>query len=496
MAEKYMPHFLWTFTISFILITFLPRSVDSTMFMDGVAYASIARNMAEGLGSFWQPYFADSFWLPYDNDVFFYGHPPLQFGIEALLFGIFGDTPLVENLFNVLILTCSILLITGIWCLFFNNKPDIQRHQWLPVLCWYSMLIVWYAIPNHLLDTTMSLFCLLSCFFQLKSQHSDVALKKHAFQVFGGLAIFLAFLTKGPVGLYPLAFTALYLLIFDRASFRKTISPSLVLSATFLVCICLTLFYEPARFFLTKYFNGQVVGALMHEREAAGEDWTAHFYLVVELFRSIKPHLIITGLLFLIFYVFRISTKMSETGKRVAGTCFVVSVSAFLPLLISIKQYHHYLLPATPFFALTFAALLQDKICYILNFNRRLSLSMAVLGIVGCWIMTVRKISSTAPDISVDNALKISKYVPKSATIGICHDLFQRADLHVSLQRYHHLSLTTRTDTTIFVLADSSCMESFRQEDNEKITLEGGYFLVIKTPVSKKFHQPESLSHL
>ena len=496
MAEKYLPYLLWTFTISFILITFLPRSLDDTMFMDGVAYASIARNMAEGAGSFWQPYFANSFWLPYDNDVFFYGHPPLQFGIEALLFSIFGDTPLVENLFNLFILGCSIWLITRIWNLFFRNTPDIQRQQWLPVLCWYAMLIVWYAIPNHLLDSTMSLFCLLSCFFQIKSQHADLASKKQTFLLLGGISIFLAFLTKGPVGLYPITFTALYLLIFERASFQKTIYPTIFLSTTFLICICLTLCYEPARFFLTKYFNGQVVGALMHEREAVGSDWTAHFYLVEELMRSIMPHLIVTGLLFLLFYIFRIPAKITETSKRVAATSFVVSLSAFLPLLISIKQYHHYLLPATPFFALTFAALLREKVSYILNFNRGFSLSMAILGIAGCWIVTSHKISATPNDISVDNALKISRYVPKAATIGICHDLYQRADLHVSLQRYHHLSLTTRTDTTIFVLADSSCMESFRQPENEKITLEGGYFLVIKKPVSKKFQQTESLSHL
>jgi hypothetical protein len=85
------------------------------MFMDGVKYAAISRNMAEGIGSFWRPFFAHSFWLPYDNGPYFSGHPPLQFGLQALLFRLLGDTPVVENVYNLLILTTHIGLIAGIW---------------------------------------------------------------------------------------------------------------------------------------------------------------------------------------------------------------------------------------------------------------------------------------------------------------------------------------------------------------------------------------------
>ena len=55
-------------------------------------------------------FFAHSFWLPYDNGPYFSGHPPLQFGLQALLFRLLGDTPVVENVYNLLILTTHIWL--------------------------------------------------------------------------------------------------------------------------------------------------------------------------------------------------------------------------------------------------------------------------------------------------------------------------------------------------------------------------------------------------
>src|SRR5215217_4869105 len=101
----------WLLTVCFISLTFIPRSFDHVLFVDGLAYAAISRNMALGLGSFWEPYFADSFWLPYNRCAFFCEHPPLMFGMESLLFRILGESLAVENIYNLLVLLASILLI-------------------------------------------------------------------------------------------------------------------------------------------------------------------------------------------------------------------------------------------------------------------------------------------------------------------------------------------------------------------------------------------------
>ena len=276
--DKYLRFLPWIFTISFILITFLPRSLDDTMFMDGMTYAAIARNMSLGIGSFWKPYFADSFWLPYDNGPFFSGHPPLQFGMQSILFRIMGDTTAVENLYDLIILISYIILIAKIWQKLFLGQTILQRYAWLPVLCWYGMGTVWYSIPNNFLDSTMGVFCLLSCYCQLLLLKSSPVSKKHyIWPSLAGICVFLAFLTKGPVGLYPLAFTMLYSFLNPDTSFQKGLKSTAIMLGSAGVAGGLILAYQPAFEILNTYFQGQVIQALMKKREKTGTGWAAHF---------------------------------------------------------------------------------------------------------------------------------------------------------------------------------------------------------------------------
>ena len=53
-AGKWLVFFL-------VLAMFLPRHVKKGMFGDGLLYASMARNMAEGRGSIWKPFLGNPF---------------------------------------------------------------------------------------------------------------------------------------------------------------------------------------------------------------------------------------------------------------------------------------------------------------------------------------------------------------------------------------------------------------------------------------------------
>ena len=53
---KHLPFRIFTLAIFIVLI--VPLLVQDGMFMDGVLYAAVAKNQAEGFGSFWQPIFA------------------------------------------------------------------------------------------------------------------------------------------------------------------------------------------------------------------------------------------------------------------------------------------------------------------------------------------------------------------------------------------------------------------------------------------------------
>jgi hypothetical protein len=56
--------------VTLLLALTLPRMAQRGMFSDGLVYATIARNMAIGVGSLWAPNYTQTAWSE------FYEHPP------------------------------------------------------------------------------------------------------------------------------------------------------------------------------------------------------------------------------------------------------------------------------------------------------------------------------------------------------------------------------------------------------------------------------------
>ena len=71
---------LWALTTAVIAALLIPSLIKDDMFLDGVTYAAISKNITNGLGTFWQPHYTQT------KDAAFYGHPPLVFGIQSLFF--------------------------------------------------------------------------------------------------------------------------------------------------------------------------------------------------------------------------------------------------------------------------------------------------------------------------------------------------------------------------------------------------------------------------
>lgn len=452
------------------------------MFMDGTTYASIARNMAIGKGSFWKPYFSNSFWLPYDNDQFFHGHPPLQFGIQALFFSVLGDSTAVENIYNLFILILSISLIVLIWRKLFHDNPSYVAYAWLPVLAWYSIVFVWYGIPNNFLDSTMAVFCLLSCYLQLLAFTTNIPFRKNLLFILSGLAIVLALLTKGPVGLYPLSFTALYLGVFEIKKLKYAIKPTIIILLTVVLSFAMLLLYKPAFEFLSIYFEGQVIQSLLQNRERIAEGWSAHFYLLSNLAYGLRPHFLLTLLLYGISFAFKLKVKNSPEVLKTICFTLLIALSGILPMLISVKQFPHYLLPALPFVALCVASIIVEKLDQIFNLVKKFSIIPLAAAIVTCWIIMFQKINNPESNPTVSNVKVIQKYIPVSSTLGICPNLLSDADLHAYFQRYHQLSLSTNVESLNYILVKDDCAGIFDPAAYNKISLEGNFLLLAKKP--------------
>src|SRR3954451_14950195 len=87
----------------------VPRLAHRGMFVDGVTYASIARNLAEGRGTFWVPAYTATLYPE------FHEHPPLGFWLQSLWFRVFGDHLWVERLYTLTAGLITAALIAAIW---------------------------------------------------------------------------------------------------------------------------------------------------------------------------------------------------------------------------------------------------------------------------------------------------------------------------------------------------------------------------------------------
>ena len=67
-----------------------PTLWSDGMFMDGLYYAAISRNLADGLGTFWYLHHTDF------SHPIFHEHPPLAIGIQSIFFYLFGGWEVVH----------------------------------------------------------------------------------------------------------------------------------------------------------------------------------------------------------------------------------------------------------------------------------------------------------------------------------------------------------------------------------------------------------------
>ncbi len=87
----------------------LPKLLSEGVFFDGLLYASISRNLAEGFGDYWSPRFSDTFLATFAE------HPPLQLWLGAFAFRLFGDDIHVEKAYSLATFIATSAAMLLIW---------------------------------------------------------------------------------------------------------------------------------------------------------------------------------------------------------------------------------------------------------------------------------------------------------------------------------------------------------------------------------------------
>ena len=109
MPEKNILKIGWIFTSVVFSAVLLPILIQKGMFLDGVTYATISKNLANGYGSFWIPQYTQTHFSQ------FHEHPPLVFGLQSLFFKLLGDGFLTERIFTLFTAILTAIGIVANW---------------------------------------------------------------------------------------------------------------------------------------------------------------------------------------------------------------------------------------------------------------------------------------------------------------------------------------------------------------------------------------------
>lgn len=435
----------WILTITVFIGLLVPTLIQDGMFLDGVTYSSIAKNMANGIGDFWKPHYTKTL---YPN---FYEHPPLVFGIQSLFFKILGDGFYVERIYTLLTAIITIIGIILCWRLF--SSENSQRHySWLPVLLWISTPLVFWGYRNNILENTMGVFTIFSIYFISKS----LITKRIIWLIPGSVLIVMAFLSKGPAGLFPLVAPIIFTIIFKP---NKPGTSIIYCLSIFLIPCCLlyalTILIPESRENISYYFNQQLLPAINGQREITTNN---RFSIILAL--TLELTLPIALFLFFTFIQWLKDRDFRLPNKNAGWYFLLIGISASIPLIISLKQRKFYLIPSIPYYVLSVSFII---IPYLKNFLEGLSSS------VKAWIM---KISYSAliliivfsifrfgtysrDEQKLNDVYSISEYISKGTIIGTTPDICQDWGLVAYMSRIGNLSLENNKEHDYLLILKS-----------------------------------------
>jgi 4-amino-4-deoxy-L-arabinose transferase-like glycosyltransferase len=438
------------FTIAFFIIAISPFLLAEGMFMDGMYYAAISHNLADGIGSFWQPQL--------EATQSFYEHPPLAFGLQALFFRLFGNNIYIDRLYSITTFLVTGLLLLLIWKTF--EKKAITA--WLPLLLLLCFSLVLWAIPNNMLENTMSIFVMASLLFYLLYKKR----KQWWWLVLSGVMLCLAFFTKGPTGLFPLAMPCIYGILFKEKFWHIVKEIGLMLAGLLVPCLLLFIIVPDAYSFMARYVNKQIFGSLQHVITV-----NTRFFILQKLLIESIPHFIILALLIGYERITknRILNQTYHTHRNMFWFLIITGLCGVIPIMISLKQRGFYMLPAFPIFALAWALLFETQIQqFIQHISRKIRMILYFISLLlmGTGVFSIIWHSgSYSRDAQLLSDIKLLlPHIPAGATISMDRAMFEEWNLHAYFARYKHISLDVNNEKEMLLMRDSTHLKNYHND--------------------------------
>jgi 4-amino-4-deoxy-L-arabinose transferase-like glycosyltransferase len=417
---------------------------------DGLEYGTVARNMADGLGTFWRPYLED-----FIHPVF-HEHPPLVFWIQSIFFRLFGDGPYLENFYGCLAGLVTLGCMAWFWQRVRRDSGLSSVGVWWPMLLMVPLPLFTYTMQTNRIAATYIIFAILPTYAAYRS----VTAAKHTvlFSLVAGVLIYLGFIAKGPVAFFTFAVPAIAWLTIKSKLPRAVLSTLLAMAA--FTAILFTVFYlfPDSKDFWKGFWNAQIVASLKSQR-APGD---THWYLVERWAAEMAVPVFIAA----VFMTLNRVPLREIKFNRPAWFFLLIGLASSLPFLISMRQHNRYIFHSYPFFVLSVAFATDSiaaKIESLLGAKPKFKIAVGVIGVIffiaAFTSMLVNKghVRGRKPffyDIYLQNI-----QLPQHTTISVCPQAMILNDwLFADMMRFYKNSLTPAMGQEYLIVAkDSGC---------------------------------------
>jgi 4-amino-4-deoxy-L-arabinose transferase-like glycosyltransferase len=352
------------------------RALSSDVFLDGTTYAAIARNLAEGRGSFWELVYVGPFRQ----------HPPLAMWLESLAFRVAGDGPSVEYWWSVLLAGSTVVAMLALWDAVHAMAGRSARRvanaiRWWPILLLGVVPLFSWCVANNLLENVLTPLVLTSATLAVRSLAAESQRARVALSSCAGAVMFLAVLAKGPPALFVLATPACTLVLGPRARGRALATVGMIAGCLVVTGVTWAAFGPRLAAFAGAYVREQLLPSVRGMHEVA----PSRLLLVRAVAQNaIPPVLVASGAV-----MRRLVERRGAFPPPARATYFFLALAAtaVLPFLLLRKQMEWYAVPALPLGVMAIAAASRAgalEIVRVVERSRRVRWMMGALAAALC----------------------------------------------------------------------------------------------------------------
>jgi hypothetical protein len=360
-------------------------------------------------------------------------------------------------------------MIVQLWKLIFSDNEQMKKMSWCAIVIWITMPEVEWSTPNNMLDNTMGLFSLASVFFFIKG-----------FQVrsvfnftIASMLLLAAFLSKGPIGLFPLILPLFYLLIFGKQYVNAMVKCYFII-ITSIIIFCLYVYVDKSAYqLLTTYIKQQIVSGLLGNRELTSNGSKIDYLIIIanQLQNAFNILLILT-IIWIIRNKLRLKHLSNSLKTKWILLMLLLGVSGSFPILLSSKQAGYYLIPCLPMYAIGLAIILAHllidifKEVTISNNQEKIIKLVLIIALLLINIYALSFISKKRNETSdlISDIYKIRPYLQGYQKVEVCKKLMADFNVHANFNRYLRVELSLDSVNTKFSILDSNCNIDYQKQ--------------------------------